>query len=94
MLLNDIKCLYHNNKGIKMYNIELDVSHEPTNLEVIQFAKDHGCTATLVKANGPAGGNPLYLFQSDKFDYLDELVSQVLGVNTDSEFAKTAIWES
>ncbi len=76
------------------YNIQLDVSHEPTHQEVIQFATDHGCTATLLQQNGPAGGNPLYLFQSNKFDYLDELASQVLGVNTDMEFIKTSIWES
>lgn len=76
------------------FNIQLDISHEPTHQEVIQFATDHGCTATLVQQNGPAGGNPLYLFQSDKFDYLDELASQVLGVNTDIEFIKTSIWES
>ena len=77
-----------------MYNIQLDISHEPTHSEVSQFAKDHGCTATLVQENGPAGGNPIYLFQSEKFDYLDELVSQVLGINTDTEFTKTSIWES
>lgn len=76
------------------FNIQLDISHEPTHQEVIQFATDHGCTATLVQQNGPAGGNPLYLFQSDKFDYLDELASQVLGVSTDIEFIKTSIWES
>lgn len=76
------------------FNIQLDISHEPTHQEVIQFATDHGCTATLLQQNGPAGGNPLYLFQSDKFDYLDELASQVLGVNTDIEFIKTSIWES
>jgi len=76
------------------YNIELDISHEPTNEEVQQFAKDHGCSATLLQANGPAGGNPLYLFQSEKFDYLDELASQVLGVNTDIEFIKTSIYEN
>ena len=77
-----------------MFNIELDISHEPTHSEVSQFAKDHGCTATLLEANGPAGGNPLYLFQSEKFDYLDELASQVLGVNTDMEFIKTSIYEN
>ena len=77
-----------------MFNIELDISHEPTHSEVSQFAKDHGCTATLIQENGPAGGNPLYLFQSEKFDYLDELVSQILGTNTDTEFAKTAIYEN
>jgi hypothetical protein len=77
-----------------MFNIELDISHEPTHSEVSQFAKDHGCTATLLEANGPAGGNPLYLFQSEKFDYLDELVSQILGTNTDTEFSKTSIYEN
>jgi hypothetical protein len=77
-----------------MFNIELDISHEPTNKEVQEFATDHGCTATLLEANGPAGGNPLYLFQSEKFDYLDELASQVLGVNTDMEFIKTSIYEN
>lgn len=77
-----------------MFNIELDISHEPTHSEVSQFAKDHGCTATLIQENGPAGGNPLYLFQSEKFDYLDELVSQILGTNTDTEFAKTSIYEN
>lgn len=77
-----------------MFNIELDITHETPLVEVENFAKDHGCTATLVLENGPAGGNPLYLFQSEKFDYLDELASQVLGVNTDLEFIKTSIWES
>ncbi len=77
-----------------MFNIELDISHEPTHSEVSQFAKDHGCTATLIQENGPAGGNPLYLFQSENFDYLDELASQVLGVNTDLEFIKTSIYEN
>lgn len=77
-----------------MFNIELDISAETTPLQVQSFANDHGCAATLLQANGPAGGNPLYLFQSEKFDYLDELVSQVLGTNTDTEFSKTSIWES
>ena len=77
-----------------MFNIQLDISAETTFPQVQQFANDHGCAATLLQANGPAGGNPLYLFQSEKFDYLDELASQVLGVNTDMEFIKTSIWES
>ena len=77
-----------------MFNIELDISHEPTHSEVSQFAKDHGCTATLLEANGPAGGNPLYLFQSEKFNCLDELVSQILGTKTDTEFSKTSIYEN
>jgi len=76
------------------YNIELDISSEPTHSEVSQFAKDHGCTATLVQENGPAGGNPLYQFHSDNFNYLEELASQVLGTSFDEEAIKTMVWET
>ena len=61
------------------YQVELDISSEPTHGEVLQFATEHGCTATLLQANGPAGGNPLYLFQSESFDMLQELFEQVMG---------------
>ena len=61
------------------YQIQLDISSEPTHSEVLQFATEHGCTATLLEANGPAGGNPLYLFQSESFDMLQELFEQVMG---------------
>lgn len=61
------------------YQVELDISSEPTHDEVLQFATEHGCTATLLEANGPAGGNPLYLFQSETFDMLQELFEQVMG---------------
>ena len=81
-----------------MFNIELDITGESTHSEITQFAKEHGCSATLIKSGlhriGKYGRNPLYLFQSEKFDYLDELASQVLGVNTDIEFIKTAIYEN
>ena len=46
------------------YQVELDISHEATHSEVEQFATEHGCTAQLLMADGPAGGNPLYLFKS------------------------------
>jgi len=62
-----------------MYVAELDVSHEASQESVHQFAYDHGCVAKLIIENGPAGGNPLYQFSSDKFDYLAELVGQLLG---------------
>jgi gamma-glutamylcysteine synthetase len=61
------------------YQVQLDISSEPTNQEVIQFAQEHGCTATLLEQNGPAGGNPLWLFKSDSFDMLSELYTQVMG---------------
>ena len=80
-----------------MFNIELDVNGESTHSEISQFAEDHGCKATLVKSGLTRisyGGNPLYLFQSEKFDYLDELVSQILGISTDTEFSKTSIYEN
>ncbi len=80
-----------------MFNIELDVTGESTHSEITQFAKDHGCKATLIKSGLDRishGGDPLYLFQSEKFFYLDELVSQILGTNTDTEFSKTAIYEN
>lgn len=58
---------------------QIDVSSEPTHNEVSQFATEHGCTALLLLQNGPAGGNPLYQFSSDNYDYLEELVGQVIG---------------
>ena len=75
------------------YSVQLDVSHEPTHEEVKQFATDHGCVATLLMENGPAGGNPLYQFSSDNFDYLQELIEQLLGRSCDEETLKTMILE-
>ena len=77
-----------------MYTIELDISHETPHEMVLQFAKDHGCTAVLLQEFGPAGGNPLYKFSSDKFDYLQELAEQVFGFGFfDEETIKTMIVE-
>lgn len=76
-----------------MYHVQLDISHEAPSDMVHQFATDHGCTATLIEEFGPAGGNPLYQFSSDKFDYLQELTEQVLGGGFDEETIKTMIWE-
>lgn len=76
------------------YNVQLDISHESPAELVNQFAIDHGCIATLIQEFGPAGGNPLYQFSSDKFDCLQELIQQVLGASCDEENLKTMIWES
>ena len=61
------------------YEVQLDISSESTHDEVLQFATEHGCTAELLIEDGPAGGNPLYLFQSESFDMLQELFEQVMG---------------
>lgn len=76
-----------------MFKTQLDISHETPHSMVVQFAIDHGCSATLIEEFGPAGGNPLYEFSSDNFDYLEELVQQVLGGICDEETIKTMIWE-
>ena len=75
------------------YFVQLDISHETPSEMVHQFATDHGCIATLIEEFGPAGGNPLYQFSSDKFDYLQELVEQIMGAGFDEETIKTMIWE-
>lgn len=76
------------------YTIELDISHETPSEMVQQFATDHGCTAELLMEYGPAGGNPLYKFSSDNFDYLQELTEQVFGAGFfDEETIKTMIVE-
>lgn len=77
------------------YTIELDISHEATHEEVVQFAKDHGCRVMLRIEDGPAGGNPLYTFASESFDMLQELTEQVLGTGHgfDEEELKTMIVE-
>jgi hypothetical protein len=77
-----------------MYNVELDITHETPLEEVELFAKDHGCTVTLKLENGPAGGNPLYLFQSENWHYIEELTGQILGNDFDEEDIKTMVWES
>ena len=76
-----------------MYTIQLDISHETTFELVNEFATGHGCTATLLIKNGPAGGNPLYQFSSDRFSYLEELIGQYLGYAPDEEALKTMIVE-
>ena len=76
------------------YHVQLDISHETPSEMVHQFAIDHGCTATLIEEFGPAGGNPLYEFSSDNFNYLQELTEQVLGgTGLDEEAIKLMIWE-
>jgi hypothetical protein len=75
------------------YHVQLDISHETPSDIVNQFAIDHGCTATLIEEFGPAGGNPLYQFSSDNFDYLQELTEQVLGSGFDEEDIQNMIWE-
>jgi hypothetical protein len=60
------------------YQIELDISHEATDELVEEFATSHGCTYELIQLEGPAGGNPVYLFKSDNFHNVHELASEIL----------------
>lgn len=62
--------------------IEFDISHEATKAEVAEFATTHGCQASLITLDGPAGGNPLYRFTSKSFDMLLELTQQYFGPNS------------
>lgn len=75
------------------YQTELDISSELTTSEVEKIALDLGCTANLVIANGPGGGNPVYEFASDSFNNLKELIEQAYGAGMDEEQLKTMIWE-
>ena len=63
------------------YAMELDISHEASHDEVLQFAKENNCEAELINEFGPAGGNPLYKFTSDTFDSLQELAEEMLGID-------------
>ena len=77
-----------------MYTIELDISHEVPSNEVHEFATEHGCMAELLQEYGPAGGNPLYKFSSEKFNKLKELAEYVFdGAGFDEEEIKTMIVE-
>jgi len=76
-----------------MYTIELDITSEATTAMVNQFATEHSCTAKLIQAFGPAGGNPVYEFSSESFDCLEELVTQYFGGEFDEEDIKTMIVE-
>jgi len=62
-----------------IYSVQLDVSHEVTHEEVVQFAAEHGCDCVLLEQNGPAGGNPLYKFISASEDMIQELADQLTG---------------
>lgn len=67
------------------YTIQLDVAYTTPKSMVKEFAQSHGCDYKLITENGPAGGNPIYEFSSNNFDYLWELTDQLLGPNKFSE---------
>lgn len=73
------------------YLIELDISHEATHEEVVQFAQDQGCVVLGKIENGPAGGNPLYTFGADSKQKLIGLAQEVNGITLDEEWLKTKI---
>lgn len=52
-----------------MPTLELDIAHdcEPSHEQLTKdAAQKHGLTVTLLKEFGPAGGNPLYLFEGPR----------------------------
>ena len=76
-----------------MFSIELDISHEPTHQENVEFAREHNCNAILVTENGPGGGNPVYEFTSDKIENIIKLTTNIYGGTFDTETLKTMIVE-
>jgi hypothetical protein len=78
---------------MNMFTTELDINYETPKSEIVKFALEHMCEATLITENGPGGGNPVYEFSSHSYDCLEELVTQVYGVACDEEFLKTIIVE-
>lgn len=58
--------------------------------QVNQFAMDHGCNSTFLKAVGDTK-NPVYKFTSTSYDCLEELVYQIYG--HEFEFAADVINE-
>lgn len=77
-----------------MFSIELDVSYESTHQEIVEFAREHDCNATLVTENGPGGGNPVYEFASDNIKSVMELTTDIYGETFDTETLKTMIVEA
>ena len=76
-----------------MYVIELDISHETSTQEVMDFAKEMDCSAKMLIEFGPAGGNPLYQFSSNTLESLRNLINNVYGAPMDEDFVKTIIRE-
>lgn len=72
------------------YTIELDISHEMPDQDVLAWAAQNDCAALLLEEFGPAGGNPLYQFFSNSYEKLLQLATEVIG---DREYAETGIGE-
>ena len=47
------------------YRIELDLSHEMTEQEMIDFGKKYNLSFKMIEEEGPAGGNPLVEYSTD-----------------------------
>lgn len=66
------------------YMIQLDISHEMTEAEVVADAAQFNCEATLLEEFGPAGGNPLYVFESESEEDLSTFACAVLCTDDQS----------
>lgn len=76
-----------------MPTIELDIAYDcaPSHQDFTKdLAQKHGCTATLLKEIGPAGGNPLYLFTGTQ-EALESLIQEYDGDNGDADYLRTLI---
>lgn len=72
------------------YNIELEINTNALDM-VEKFANGHGCTHKIIKAKGP---KQLIQFSSGNFNYLEELIQQILGFIPTEKKIKTMVWES
>ena len=61
------------------YTIQTDIAHTTTKSEIKQFAFEHNCTLSKFQKNGPAGGNPLYLFSAKNKSDLQKLTENIYG---------------
>jgi hypothetical protein len=61
-----------------MYSVELDISSEMGCEEVVNFASEYGCSATMIEEFGPGGGNPVYRFASEEKSNVIRMICEVL----------------
>jgi hypothetical protein len=71
-----------------MSKVELDICHEDHTLTVRSIEDKYGIKGTLLKEIGPAGGNPLYLFEGPRTSLEDFLLDYSQGIDVDFWFSR------
>lgn len=56
-----------------LFGVTIELSRHSTENQIRQFAREHGCTASIFNAD-----DNTYLFTSPSYDCLEELAMQVL----------------